>query len=268
MNDLDFKHTVLDNLSASFCAAKWYNATIWLGSGQTTSCHHPPAHLIDSDKVSINPRLLHNTDQKKEDRRKMINGERPPGCEYCWKIEDMGRDAISDRVYKSRIYPIEALDEARNTPYIKSDLKCTEVDVFGIWYMKLEIHHIPKTSTSVHLRSLLIVLVSLLVVIAIPLLAVLGYAISNGMDHIPNWYPMVGTILLTPMIAHNYMSMEKAIHTLMHFLSGGNRIYIEPCKSSESPVVSPSCQDILGSSLTGLKQIRVRVQHAWLSIAT
>ena len=117
MNDLEFKHTVLDNLSASFCAAKWYNATIWLGSGQTTSCHHPPAHLIDSDKVSINPRLLHNTDQKKEDRRKMINGERPPGCEYCWKIEDMGRDAVSDRVYKSRIYPIEALNEARNTPY-------------------------------------------------------------------------------------------------------------------------------------------------------
>ena len=116
MNDLDFKHTVLDNLSASFCAAKWYNATIWLGSGQTTSCHHPPAHLIDVDKVSINPRLLHNTEQKKADRQQMINGERPPGCEYCWKIEDMGRDAVSDRVYKSRIYPIEALHEAYQTP--------------------------------------------------------------------------------------------------------------------------------------------------------
>ena len=128
MNDLEFKHTVLDNLSASFCAAKWYNATIWLGSGQTTSCHHPPAHLIDVDKVSINPRLLHNTDQKKEDRRKMINGERPPGCEYCWKIEDMGRDAVSDRVYKSKIYPIEALDEARNTPYTEDvDLRTLEI---------------------------------------------------------------------------------------------------------------------------------------------
>jgi organic radical activating enzyme len=116
MNDLEFKHTVLDPLSASFCAAKWYNATIWLGSGQTTSCHHPPAHLIDKDQVQINPRLLHNTPQKKEDRRRMINGERPPGCEYCWKIEDMGQDAISDRVYKSKIYPIEALDEAFATP--------------------------------------------------------------------------------------------------------------------------------------------------------
>ena len=116
MNDLEFRQQVLDPLSASFCAAKWYNATIWLGSGQTTSCHHPPAHLINKDKVSINPRLLHNTDQKKADRQQMINGERPPGCEYCWKIEDMGRDAVSDRVYKSRIYPIEALHEAYQTP--------------------------------------------------------------------------------------------------------------------------------------------------------
>ena len=116
MNDLEFKHTALDPLSASFCAAKWYNATIWLGSGQTTSCHHPPAHLVDKDKVSINPRLLHNTDQKKQDRAKMIAGERPAGCEYCWKIEDMGRDAVSDRVYKSKIYPITTLKEAYETP--------------------------------------------------------------------------------------------------------------------------------------------------------
>ena len=46
----------------------------------------------------------------------MLAGERPPGCEYCWKIEDMGVDAVSDRVYKSKIYPIEALDQAFTTP--------------------------------------------------------------------------------------------------------------------------------------------------------
>jgi len=115
MNDLDFKRTILDNLSSSFCAAKWYNATIWLGSGQTTSCHHPPAHTIGAE-FETNPKAIHNTAQKKEDRRMMLAGERPPGCEYCWKIEDMGRDAVSDRVYKSKIYPIEALDEAYHTP--------------------------------------------------------------------------------------------------------------------------------------------------------
>jgi organic radical activating enzyme len=128
MNDLEFKKQVLDTKSASFCAAKWYNATIWLGSGMTTSCHHPPAHGVDVNAVKTNPKLLHNTDQKKEDRRKMLAGERPTGCEYCWKIEDMGRDAVSDRVYKSKIYPIEALDQAFTTPADQDiDLRTLEI---------------------------------------------------------------------------------------------------------------------------------------------
>ena len=116
MNDLKYKQKVLDVISPSFCAAKWYNATIWLGSGQTTSCHHPPAHAIDAEAIKTNPKALHNTIQKKLDRSQMRRGLRPAGCEYCWKIEDMGRDAISDRVYKSKIYPIEALYEAADTP--------------------------------------------------------------------------------------------------------------------------------------------------------
>ena len=128
MNDLDFRQQVLDTLTPSFCAAKWYNATIWLGSGMTTSCHHPPAHLVDIDKVGANPKLLHNTEQKKDDRKKMLAGERPAGCEYCWKIEDMGRDAVSDRVYKSKIYPIQALHDAYNTPPDQDvDLRTLEI---------------------------------------------------------------------------------------------------------------------------------------------
>jgi organic radical activating enzyme len=128
MNDLEFKRSVLDIKSDSFCAAKWYNATIWLGSGMTTSCHHPPAHRVNIDAVESNPKLLHNTDQKKADRQKMIAGERPDGCEYCWKIEDMGRDAISDRVYKSKIYPLKSLDDAYNTPVEQDvDLRTLEI---------------------------------------------------------------------------------------------------------------------------------------------
>ena len=117
MNDLEFKQQILDIKSASFCAAKWYNATIWLGSGMSTSCHHPPAHSIDIEAVKTNPSAIHNTLEKKMDRLAMQTGNRPRGCEYCWKIEDMGRDSISDRVYKSRIYPLEALNEAYNTPH-------------------------------------------------------------------------------------------------------------------------------------------------------
>jgi organic radical activating enzyme len=117
MNDLEFRQQILDTKSASFCAAKWYNATIWLGSGQTTSCHHPPAHAIDAELIKTHPSAIHNTVEKKIDRLNMQLGNRPKGCEYCWKIEDMGREAVSDRVYKSRIYPIEALDEAYKTPH-------------------------------------------------------------------------------------------------------------------------------------------------------
>jgi pyruvate-formate lyase-activating enzyme len=68
-----------------------------------------------------NPKALHNTPEKKEQRAMMQRGERPAGCEYCWKIEDIAdqEDAsdeiISDRVYKTVIYEDKDLDEAFNT---------------------------------------------------------------------------------------------------------------------------------------------------------
>ena len=116
MNDLEFRQQVLDTKSASFCAAKWYNATIWLGSGQTTSCHHPLPHAIDPAAIRINPSALHNTPRKKQERAQMQQGQRPAGCEYCWKIEDIGRDNISDRVYKSKIYTQDELSLAFDAP--------------------------------------------------------------------------------------------------------------------------------------------------------
>ena len=116
LTDLEFKQQQLDTKSASFCGAKWGNATIWLGSGMTTSCHHPLPHKVDPLEVQKNPKLLHNTPEKKEQRRLMQVGERPKGCEYCWKIEDMGPKYVSDRVYKSTIYSNEELQEFYETP--------------------------------------------------------------------------------------------------------------------------------------------------------
>jgi hypothetical protein len=113
---LEYKKRVIDIKSDSFCAAKWYNATIWLGSGMTTSCHHPLPHKVDTDEVKLNPKALHNTAKKKEERQQMQQGQRPTGCEYCWKIEDMGKNAVSDRVYKTKIYSDSDLDQAFKTP--------------------------------------------------------------------------------------------------------------------------------------------------------
>jgi len=126
--DLEYKKRVLDAISPSFCGAKWYNATIWLGSGRTTSCHHPPAHKADEQVIKFNPKGIHNTPEKKEDRRMMLAGERPPGCEYCWKIEDMGVDAVSDRPYKSMTYTEEDLLLATRTPVDEDvDLRTLEI---------------------------------------------------------------------------------------------------------------------------------------------
>ena len=33
----EYKARMIDSVSESFCGAKWYNATIWLGHGGTTS---------------------------------------------------------------------------------------------------------------------------------------------------------------------------------------------------------------------------------------
>jgi organic radical activating enzyme len=68
------------------------------------------------EEIKINPSAIHNTAKKKSERAQMQNGEKPIGCEYCWKIESIGPEVISDRVYKSKIYPITALDEAYQTP--------------------------------------------------------------------------------------------------------------------------------------------------------
>ena len=112
---LDYKRRVLDSKSKSFCGAKWYYATIWLNTGQTTACHHPLPHQVDSDKVVKNPALLSNTPTKKMERQQMLKGERPKGCSYCWKIEDISSDNISDRVHKSVAYTEQDLQDAFNS---------------------------------------------------------------------------------------------------------------------------------------------------------
>lgn len=113
----EFKIRVIDPISPTYCGAKWYNATIWLGHGQTASCHHPPAHKINVEELKDNPSAIHNTQHKKLMRKLMLEGQRPNECEYCWKVEDMGRDAVSDRVFKTHIYSDEEIKESTQMPW-------------------------------------------------------------------------------------------------------------------------------------------------------
>lgn len=118
----------LNSISCSFCAAKWYNASLHLGHGFTNSCHLPLPHPIDLEEIKTNPSALHNTKHKKEMRRMMLTGVKPAECSYCWKIEDIGRGNISDRVYKSQIYKEEDIEAIKHIPWDQDiPLKTVEV---------------------------------------------------------------------------------------------------------------------------------------------
>lgn len=100
----------LDQKGKGFCAAKWTQVTIHLGTGLTHSCHHPNPHKIGLAELRNNPSALHNTQHKKRARKQMLEGERPSECDYCWKIED-NSNSFSDRVFKS--------SESWSAPYIE-----------------------------------------------------------------------------------------------------------------------------------------------------
>jgi organic radical activating enzyme len=95
----------LNSVSPSFCLAKWLQVSLHLPQGRTQSCYHPPTHLVPLESLKKNPSALHNTPQKIEERKQMMNGERPAGCSYCWKMEDAPgggeKGHMSDRHYRS-----------------------------------------------------------------------------------------------------------------------------------------------------------------------
>ncbi len=125
----EYRDRVINPISPSFCGAKWYNATIWLNMGQTTSCHHPPPHKIPLRELERSPKALHNTQYKKLVRKEMLEGIRPKECEYCWKIEDLGSDKVSDRVYKSVIYTEEELKIAQQQVGWEKDVNLKTLEI-------------------------------------------------------------------------------------------------------------------------------------------
>lgn len=104
----------LNSVSPSFCLAKWFNVSIHIPSGQTHSCYHPPSHAISIEELQKSSDALHNTEYKKEQRKKMLRGKRPEECSFCWVIEDQGN--ISDRAYRSQdVYEKGIIKEALET---------------------------------------------------------------------------------------------------------------------------------------------------------
>jgi organic radical activating enzyme len=100
--NFDKVNSELKKVSDTFCLAKWTQSTLHLHQGRTHSCHHPPTHIIPIENIAAEPHKLHNTDEKIEQRRLMLSGKKPSGCDYCWRIEEKKeKDSYSDRILKS-----------------------------------------------------------------------------------------------------------------------------------------------------------------------
>lgn len=107
-----------EEVSDTFCLAKWHHTSIYLQTGMTHSCYHPSPHHIPLEGLEFNPSQLHNTPQKKLERKEMLEGKKPSGCQYCWNVECLGRDYISDRVIRSAsLYTKERVEEIKTKPW-------------------------------------------------------------------------------------------------------------------------------------------------------
>lgn len=163
LDELKLERSQLNSISPSFCLAKWLQHTVYLQNGMNHSCHHPPTHRIPVDEIQNNHKALHNTSFKKEQMQLMLDGKRPAECDYCWRIEDMGDDYFSDRIYKSRVtwskpYLFDVLQAGTNDinpTYMEisfsnvCNLKCAycSPDLSSKWYDEIKRHGPYPTTT-------------------------------------------------------------------------------------------------------------------------
>jgi hypothetical protein len=91
--------------------------TMHFGMGENHSCYHPPIHRWDLEDVKKNPSALHNTAHKIQQREMMMTGIRPKECYYCFNMEDIDPNAVSDRRrFTNEPYALKRREEILNAP--------------------------------------------------------------------------------------------------------------------------------------------------------
>jgi len=144
----DIKIKIENEVGPTFCLAKWHHVTMYLQSGETHSCYHPRPHKIPIHEIKDNPSALHNTQEKKMERKLMLEGGKPEGCQYCWNIEAMGPDYISDRhIRNASIFTEERYNQTKNSWTVDVNPEYLEINFGNECNFKCGYCH-PKYSTS------------------------------------------------------------------------------------------------------------------------
>lgn len=101
--------------TATACQSKWTWSTIYLNELRTSSCHRVLTFPFSVEQMDD----FHNTPEKIEARKKMLQGEWPGyGCEYCQHIENAG--GWSDRQHNLDIRGL-------TPPELETDLTAVHV---------------------------------------------------------------------------------------------------------------------------------------------
>lgn len=120
----------MNKVSTTLCLAKWFWVTMHFGMGANHSCYHPLVHKWDLEAVKKNPMALHNTEQKKQERKEMLSSKRPKGCEYCWTVEDLPGNHVSDRMNKSSSFWAKPfLDTVKNATWDSDEIYPTYLEI-------------------------------------------------------------------------------------------------------------------------------------------
>ena len=108
----------LNTIGPGYCTMKWLHQTLYLHTGDNHSCYHPRPHHIGLEEIARDPSALHNTQWKKEQRKTMLEGGRPGECYYCWNIEDLPGEHISDRmIHSSSDFSHHSIEKIAGLPW-------------------------------------------------------------------------------------------------------------------------------------------------------
>jgi MoaA/NifB/PqqE/SkfB family radical SAM enzyme len=98
-----------EQISPTFCLAKFHESSIWVYSGKIASCHYTPFIQV-GDTVDT----FYNPPEKRQQQKEMVAGNQPSACDSCWRYENLG--LTSDRTRKSMSFRDHLLAEDYKNP--------------------------------------------------------------------------------------------------------------------------------------------------------
>ena len=114
----------------TFCIAPWTEMHFGVGKEVMPCCtydrYKPLGNLDETDDLSE----IYNSNNAKELRKKLFNGERAPECSSCWKQEDLSKNQ-SYREFHNEFYGqyVDEVLENTNTDFSLKNIKLRRLDI-------------------------------------------------------------------------------------------------------------------------------------------